>query len=614
MTQPATTQVLRHRSGTDHLARMFEASCAQHGHRVATRLRVNGAWVTQTYDELLDGVHRLALAFMDAGIVRGDRVAMFANNLPEWSQADFALLSIGAIPVPIYATSTAEQVAHIVGDSGSRMIVIGGPAEAARVVEAKSHCPLLEGIVSIAAVPEFTDAVVTLPDFISPAPVTDEQARALEMRLAEVSGDDLASIIYTSGTTGAPKGVMLSHRAFVAELAALDLFFDITPDDHSLSFLPLSHAFERAWTLVVLSHGCMNTYVPNAKQVADMMVLAQPTMMVSVPKLFETVYSTARGKVAGDATKQRIFDWALRVGGQMQRAYRKGKVPNAYWRAQLPLADKLVLSNVRDAMGGPKKVLAAGGAPLRREVEEFFSACGILVCQGYGLTETAPLITFNAPDAFKFGTAGRVMPGGQLRIGAEGEILYKGPNLMDGYWNAPEATAAAIDDEGWLHTGDVGYVDTDGFLVITDRLKDIIVTLGGKNVAPQPIEGLLLADPLFEHAVLLGDNRPCLTLLVKPSMPHLAEIAEKLHISYANPNDLMNHPEVVEEVRRRTHALTAKLPSHEQIRDLRVLLEDFTMENGLLTPTLKVKRREVEKRFSNVIDDMYERIQDRRKS
>ena len=407
---------------------------------------------------------------------------------------------------------------------------------------------------------------------------------------------------------------MLTHRGFTHQVDVLSRFFDITPLDHSLCFLPLSHALERAWTYVVLWNGCMNTYVPNARQVAEFMALVRPTMMVSVPKLFETVVSTAKGKVAGDPVKQKIFDWSLRVGGQMQRANRKGKVPSVYWRAQLPLADKLVLSNVREAMGGPKKVLAAGGAPLRKEVEEFFSACGILICQGYGLTEAAPLVTFNAPDAFKFGTTGRVMPGGQLRIGAEGEIFYKGPNLMDGYWNHPEATAACIDEGGWLHTGDVGYVDTDGFLVITDRLKDIIVTLGGKNVSPQPIEGMLLADPLIEYAVLLGDNRPFLTLLVKPSLPQLADLADKLHINYSDHGELLNHPEIVEAVRERIQTLTAKLPSHEQIRDLRVLLEDFTMENGLLTPTLKVKRREVEKRFAQVIDDMYARIQERRKS
>jgi long-chain acyl-CoA synthetase len=296
------------------------------------------------------------------------------------------------------------------------------------------------------------------------------------------------------------------------------------------------------------------------------------------------------------------------VGGQCQRAYRKGKKPSPYWSAQLPLADKLVLSSIREAMGGPKTVMACGGAPLRLEVEEFFSACGMLICSGYGLTEASPLVSFNCPSAFKLGTAGRVVRGSELRIGPESEIWFRGPNVMASYWNNPEATAACLDDDGWLHTGDVGYVDTDGFLVITDRLKDLIITSTGKNIAPAPIEGLLMADPLFEQAVLLGDNRPFLTLLVSPSMPHLEDLAARLQVSFADRSELLNHPEIIAEVRARVTEMTQKLAHHEQIRDLRILLEEFSQDNGLLTPTLKVKRREVENRFSQLIDDMYVKL------
>ena len=285
---------------------------------------------------------------------------------------------------------------------------------------------------------------------------------------------------------------------------------------------------------------------------------------------------------------------------------------HAYWRAQLPLADRLVLSSVRDAMGGPKNVMACGGAPLRAEVEEFFSACGMQIFPGYGLTEASPLVSFNAPAAFKVGTAGRVVPGGELRIGPESEIWYRGPNVMAGYHRDDAATAEVLDADGWLHTGDVGYVDTDGFLVITDRIKDLIVTSTGKNVAPAPIEGLLLADPLFEQAVILGDNRPYLTLLVSPSRPHLEELASQLQVRFADTAELLSHPQILEEMRRRVAALTGKLAHHEQIRDLRILVEEFTQDNGLLTPTLKVRRREVEKRFKALIDDMYARLAERR--
>ncbi|WP_420176521.1 AMP-dependent synthetase/ligase [Luteococcus sp. OSA5] len=599
----------------EHLAHMFRSTVAQHGSRPATRLRVGDRWEVQTYDELAAAVQRTARALVDAGVQHGDRVSIFAHNCPEWEQVDFACMTIGAVPTPIYATSTPDQIKHIINDSGARMILVGGESEARRCLEVLDQMPSVLRIVSFA--PVELEGVTSLADFddggFDQARI-DELDAEVERRFGAVEPDDLCAIIYTSGTTGDPKGVMLQHKALMAQNHALGLRLVTTPEDHSLCFLPLSHALERGFTMFNVSRGCMITHVPDAKQVADMLVLARPTLIASVPKLYEKVYSTAHGRVADDPARKRIFDWALRVGGQCQRAYRKGKQPNWYWRAQLPLADKLVLSSIREAMGGNKTVAACGGAPLRLEVAEFFSAVGILILEGFGLTEASPLVSFNQPNNFKLGTCGPVMEGGEIKIGAESEILFRGPTVMKGYWNNPEATEQAIDEDGWLHTGDGGYVDNDGYLVINDRLKDIIVTLNGKNIAPQPIEGLLLSDPLFEHAVLLGDNRPCLTLLVKPSLPHLAELAEKRGITYTTPSELLENSEVAEEVRQRVDQLTEKLPSHEQIRDLRVLFEDFTMDNGLLTPTLKVKRREVEKRFGEMIDDMYGKLAERRKA
>ncbi|SJN42185.1 AMP-dependent synthetase/ligase [Luteococcus japonicus] len=599
----------------EHLAHMFRSVVAEHGSRPATRIRQGEQWVVQTYAELDQKIRRTARALVAAGVEPGDRVSIFAHNCPEWTQVDFACMTIGAIPTPIYATSTPEQIKHIINDSGARLIFASGESEASRCLDVLDEMPSVLQVVSFDEIQLDGTSTLSAFDATGDGPARRQELEAeVERRMAEVVGpDDLCAIIYTSGTTGAPKGVMLRHRNLIAQNHALSLYLPVTPEDHSLCFLPLSHALERGFSMFTISRGCMNTYVPDAKQVADLLVLAKPTMLASVPKLFETVYATAHAKVANDPSRKKIFEWAMRVGGQCQRAYRKGKEPNLYWRAQLPLADKLVLSSIREAMGGNKKFMACGGAPFRVEVAEFFSAAGLLVIEGFGMTEASPLISFNRPDNFKFGTCGPVMEGGELKIGAESEILFRGPTVMKGYWNNPEATAAAIDEDGWLHTGDGGYVDNDGYLVINDRLKDIIVTLNGKNIAPQPIEGLLLADPLFEHAVLLGDNRPCLTLLVKPSLPHLAEIAEKRGISYTSPTELLENSEVAEEVRQRVAVLTEKLPSHEQIRDLRVLFEDFTMDNGLLTPTLKVKRREVEKRFGEVIDDMYAKIAERRR-
>lgn len=447
------------------------------------------------------------------------------------------------------------------------------------------------------------DGVTGLSDELAAAP---SDFTAVEERLAAARADDLATIIYTSGTTGEPKGVMLTHRGFTHQVAVLNRYFTITPKDSSLCFLPLSHALERAWTYVVLADGCLNTYVPDPRTVAEMMVAAKPTLLASVPRLFEKVFITAQEKVADSPLKKRILAWALRTGSAYHDVLRAGKHPAPLLTLKLKIADKLALGAVRDAMGGPKVVLACGGAPLRTEIEEFFYGCGLLVLQGYGLTEASPLVTFPSSASIRFGTVGKVMDGGELRVSDSGQIEYRGPNLMTGYWGKPEETATTIVD-GWLQTGDVGTLDEDGFLQITDRIKNLIVTSNGKNVAPAPIEGLLASDPLFEYTLVLGDNRPYLTLLVAPSLPHLEDIAHQLQVSWSKREELLNNQQVLDEIRRRVSELTAKLPKHEQIRDLRLLIEGFTQENGLLTPSLKVKRREVEQRFSALVEDMYNR-------
>ena len=595
-----------------HLSVRLAETIARHGSRPATRIKAGDGWRVQTYREFGGQVSTLAAHLVDLGVQPGDRVLLLSNNRPEWSVADFALLSVRAVPVPIYPTSTPEQVRHMAADSGAVFGIVENGALLDRILFVWGELPALRGVWTFDPTTCEDDRVRNLSDVLAD-PVNPDAEAAVLARREEASGDDLASIIYTSGTTGEPRGAMLTHRAFTSELDSLDAFFDITPEDTSLAFLPLSHALERAWTFKVLTKGCLNTYVADARAVAEALVEAQPSMFVSVPRLYEKVFTTVHQKVASSPAKKAIFRWAMGVGAQSQHAYRKGRQPSAALRAQLPVADRLVFKAVRDALGGPKTVMACGGAPLRKEIEEFFSAAGILLCQGYGLTEAAPLVSFNAPAAFKFGTAGRVIEGGEIRIADEGEICYRGSNVMKGYWNNPDATAAAIDDEGWLHTGDVGYVDTDGYLVITDRIKDIIVTSGGKNIAPAPIEGMILADPLFEHAVVLGNNRPFVTLLVRPSMPHLEELAAQLQVKFADVRELPTRPEIEEEIRRRVEALTERLPSQEKIKDFRVMLEEFTMDNGLLTPTLKVKRRQVEERFEALIEDMYAKVQERRK-
>ena len=605
-----------------HLAHMFRATVANHGFRPATRVRRGGQWIIRTYAETGRRVAGLARAFVTPGLLtkdglqRGDRISLFAGNCPEWIEADLAGVTVGVVPVPIYPTSTPDQIVHIVTDAGVRVIVTAGSKELDRILEARDQMPGLETVILIDPADQVSDhdglTVLSLEQ-VRQAGVSEEMQEVVEERMGQSSADDVAALIYTSGTTGQPKGVMISHRAALAELQALDAFFDVTPADHSLSFLPLSHALEWGWSMVVIRHGCLNTFVPNPKTISTMLAAVRPTLFVSVPKLYEQVMKVAREKVSDSPVKLKIFEWSLEVGREWWQSQRQGRRVSVSLRARHEVADRLVLKAIRDAVGGPKTVLAAGGAPLRKEVEEFFAACGLLVCQGYGLTEASPLVSFNSPDGYKFGTAGKLLVGSQMTTTEEGEILYRGPNVMKGDWKAPEATAAAIDD-GWLHTGDIGYLDEDGFLVITDRLKDIIVTLNGKNISPQPIESSLMKDPLFEHAVLLGDNRPCLTLLVKPSLPQVEELAERLHITSMTGSEMLRSEELAEEIRRRVAEITEKLPHQEQIRDLRVLWDEFTTDNGLLTPTLKVRRREVEKRFTEIVEEMYARLAARRRA
>ena len=584
-----------------HLAVMFAEAAVAHASRPATRVRSGDEWEIRSYSALAADVRSLAGRLVALGLDPGDRVALFSNNVPEWSLADLACASAGLVSVPLYPSSSVEQIHHVLADSGCKLAFVGGAAELAKLAPIRADLPDLATVVTFEPVGG-ADAT-SLSEEIAAAPA---DLAAVDARMAAASASDLATIIYTSGTTGAPKGVMLTHAGFTFQVEVLTRELGITDEDSSLCFLPLSHALERAWTYAVLGNGCMNTYVPDPRTVAEMMILAQPNMLVSVPRLYEKVFLGAKDKVAGSPVKQRLMAWAVDVGAEFHTAVRDDVPRSATQIVKYKLADKLILSNVRAAIGGPKKVLSCGGAPLRKEIEEFLFACGLLVLQGYGLTEASPLVSFPSPSGYRFGTVGKVIDGGEVQIAESDEILYRGPNLMLGYWGRPEETAAVLVD-GWLHTGDVGHLDADGYLTITDRIKDLIVTSNGKNVAPASIEGLLAADPLFEYTLLLGDNRPYLTLLVAPSLPHLEDIGKQLQLTWAQREELLSHPAIIAELRRRVSALTEKLANYEQIRDLRLLVEEFTQENGLLTPTLKVKRKEVERRFAQLVDEMYAR-------
>ena len=543
---------------------------------------------------------------MDSGVQAGDRVGIFSPNRPEWTIADLAVLSVGAVTVPLYATITAKQAEYVVNDARISLLFVGDQQQYDKVVGTMASTPTLRHVVAFdrftvlaeAAAEHFADLLARGADSTSDPEV--------DARLTAGRRDDLATLIYTSGTTGAPKGAALTQANFLHQFEALDERFNVGPGDVSLCFLPLSHVYERAWTFYVLNSGAENCYLTDPKVVVEAMAEVRPTVMVSVPRLYEKIYATVIDRVErGSAAKAKLFHWAVGVGGRYQRRAFAGEPVAPLLRAQHAVADRLVLSKVRDVVGGDKKVLAAGGAPLLKDIEEFFFAAGLLICQGYGLTETTAMLTCNYPRAFRFGSVGTPVLGTELRIAPTGEIQVRGGNVMTGYFGKPEETVAAFED-GWFKTGDVGRIDADGFVYVTDRIKDLIITSQGKNVAPQPLEALLSSDPYIEQVVIVGDRRKYLSALIEPAFPILERYAAEADIAYDSRADLVALPEIRALYDSRLIELSRELAGYERVKRFTLMPDEFTQESGELTPTMKLKRRVVEQKFAAEIDAMYD--------
>ncbi|MGZ6143426.1 MAG: AMP-dependent synthetase/ligase [Myxococcales bacterium] len=590
-------------AGTNHLALMIRASALKFAGRTAMRHKVGGSWHSISYGELDGRIRAVAKALLEVGIRPGDKVGIFSPNRPEWAIADFAILSVGAVSVAIYATDSAREAGYIARDAGLRLVFVGEQAQYDKVRSFIDAQEQLETIVAFEGAIEGADAI-RFGDFMERGRASDKDG-ALDAILERAGGDDVATLIYTSGTTGVPKGAILTHSNFAHQFAAVDERFEVGPSDRSLCFLPLSHAYERTWSYYVFRCGAVNHYLPDPKRIVEFLAEVRPTVMVSVPLLYEKVYNNVRGKLAtASAGKRQLFAWAMRTGRRYHERKFAKKAVGPLLALEHAVADRLVLKKIRDVMGGPKKFLSAGGAPLARAVEEFFFAAGLLVCQGYGLTETAPMVTCNAPGAFKFGTVGRPVRDVEVRIGEGGEILVRGPNLMKGYHNKPEETRRAFDG-GWFRTGDVGELDEDGFLRITDRIKDLIVTSGGKKVAPQHIEGLLKADPYIEYVVALGDRRKFLTAIIVPQFAALEEYARAHAILFSSRSELVHRPELLQLYRESIARLSADLAPYERVKEFTLLDHGLTQEDDELTPTLKIKRKAIAARYAGVIEQMY---------
>jgi len=588
-----------------HLAEMFFQSARIHSGETAVRIQIDGKWRTHTYQEMSNIIRQIGRALLALGVQPGDRVGIFSQNRPEWTMADLAIFSIRAISVPIYATNTKHQAAYIIDETQMGVIFTGDQENFDKIHAIQKDSPSLKQIIAF-------DEKVTLQGEMSQhfsqflASGADKTLDGeIDARLAQAGSDELATIIYTSGTTGEPKGVMLTHDNLFHQFKAMQGQFHVGPGDRSLCFLPLSHVYERAWSFYVFQCGAENNYLANPKEVIEAMSAVKPTVMVSVPRLYEKIYATAlHGLEQGPALRKRLFNWAIDVGRRYQYQLKDAGSAGALLTLQHKLADKLVLSKVRDVVGGPKNFFSAGGAPLSKDIEEFFFAVGLLVCEGYGLTETSPMVTFNTPKAFKFGTVGKPIIDCQVKIAEDGEILVKSPSVTQGYYNKPQATADAFCD-GWFHTGDVGQFDEEGFLVITDRLKDLIITSGGKNIAPQKIETVYAKDHFIEQFIVIGDRFKFISALLVPNFAVLEAYAREQGIPFRSYEELVAKDEIYAFYKERLASRSEELANYEQVKVFTLLPKPFTQETGEITPSQKMKRRVIMKNYAEQIAAMY---------
>lgn len=576
----------------------------------AWKVRHHGAWHNLSHRRIADDVRRLALGLRALGLRRGDRVAILSENRPEWHYADFACATTGLISVPVYATLPADQIEYMLKDSEARAIFVSNAEQLEKVHRLRPTCPALEHAILFDGAGHAEAFVAALETVMAggDAEIVAGRDAAYREEALSTGPHDLLTILYTSGTTGRPKGVMLTHNNLVSNLRGVLHILPVGPDDSALSFLPLSHIFERLVGYAFFAAGITVAYCPSHEVVRDYMPEVRPTVMTAVPRVYEKVYLAVHDRVqAGSALQRKIFSWARSVAAEWTERRLSGRAVGPALAVQHGLADRLVYRKVRARTGGRIRFFISGGAPLDPRLGRFFYGFGLQILEGYGLTETSPVICVNPPERFKFGTVGLPIPGIEVAIAADGEILTRGPHVMSGYYKMPEETAAAIDSDGWFHTGDIGELDEDGFLRITDRKKDLIVTGGGKNIAPQPIEERVKRNPYVAEAVMIGDRRPYPVMLVVPNFERLAArgIGRGREADPADPAALVSDSEVVAFMEAQVLEPLSDLATFERPKRMALLTEEFTIESGALTPTMKVKRRIIEARYAEAIERLY---------
>jgi long-chain acyl-CoA synthetase len=565
-------------------------------------------WVDVTVPEFRDTVRWLATALHEMGVKADDRVGILSENRPEWTMGDFAILTASAVTVPVYPTLLGWQIEYILNDAGTVALICSNQEQLDKVLEIRSHVPALHSIIVCDPPATLPEGVLTFKDVVERGRKFEEKhgREWFDQSRKSRTPDDLATLVYTSGTTGNPKGAMLTHGNITSNTVTVREFVPFQPGDVALSILPLSHILERMVDFLYYYKGGCVAYAENINKVADNLGEVKPHFFGAVPRLFEKMRARVLDNVAGaPPARQKIFYWALKVAEE--------RLPYIVDRKPLPLglklksaiADKLVFSKIIARLGGRVKYVVSGGAPLSADLAAFFIGAGVEILEGYGLTETSPVIAVNRPDKRRIGTVGPIIPGIEVKIAEDGEILTRGPHVMRGYWNNPEATAAAIDSEGWFHTGDIGEIDKDGFLKITDRKKDIIINAYGKNIAPQPIEALLKSSPYVGTPVLIGDRRKYLSALIVPNFEKLEREATALGVSTASREALVSDERIKALIQAELDRFNKNLDRQEKIRRFALLARDFTIDDDEITPSLKVKRKNIDKKYKNVIDQMY---------
>jgi long-chain acyl-CoA synthetase len=579
--------------------------------------RESGEWRPITSRDFGRRVGRTARALHDWGVRPGDRIAILSENRPEWPTADIACLLLGAVTVPLYTTLTAEQTAFALNDSGCRVIFVSSDQQLRKILSILSKTQI-EKIVVMDEVEfkgdfaPFADKCVTMSGIAPQGPENPDVKldAEIEFRARAVGPDDLATIVYTSGTTGTSKGAMLTHGNIASNIACSLLGFNMRPGLVSISFLPLCHITARHVDFAMLYHGVTLAYCPFMDRLPATLLEVRPSLFVAVPRVYEKIYAQAEQKAKG-LPKRAVYDWALSVGQDHKPEILAGKTPTSRsWK----LANRLVFSKIREGMGGRIETFISGGAPLGRELAEWYAKMGIRIHEGYGLTETSPVIAVNTPVNHRIGTVGKILPNLEVRIAEDGEILVRGPSVFKGYWNRPEETKAAFVDgkindgqinDGWFKTGDIGNIDADGYLSVTDRKKDLIKTSGGKFIAPQPIENSLKLNPLVGIAAILGDKRKFASVLVSPNFAALEEWARENEIAFTSRTELIADPKVQALYEGIVEGVNQNLARFEKLKRVMLVPDEFTVDNGVLTPTMKLKRRVIEERYKKQIDDLY---------